>query len=174
MFRKYEYRRNLPHLQPGNKIFFITFCTFRRWVLPESARTLTLEAIQCGNGRHFDLFAAVVMPDHAHLALAPAMTPDGPFLIPDIMQAIKSTSAHRINRHFGRKGKVWQEESFDRALRREEALSAKVDYMLENPVRAGLVSNPLDYKWLWRKTHCDHITLACTGEDARASIAFGK
>lgn len=174
MFHKFEYRRNLPHFQPDGKIFFITFCTFRRWVLPESARTLTLKAIQRGNGSQFDLFAAVVMPDHVHLALAPAMTRDGPFRIPDIMQAIKGTSAHSINRHFGRKGKVWQEESFDWALRREEALAAKIEYMMDNPVRAGLVSNPLDYKWLWRKTHSDHITLACTGEDARAPIADGR
>jgi hypothetical protein len=26
----------------------------------------------------------------------------------------------------------------------------KIDYMLENPVRAGLVQNPLDYPWIWR------------------------
>jgi hypothetical protein len=25
------------------------------------------------------------------------------------------------------------------------------DDLLENPVRAGLVSNPLDYPWIWRR-----------------------
>ena len=61
------------------------------------------------------------------------------------MQAIKGASAHGINKLLNRRGKVWQEESFDRALRKEEQFEEKVYYMLENPVRAGLVSNPLDY-----------------------------
>jgi putative transposase len=68
------------------------------------------------------------------------------------MQAIKGASAHRINKLLNRQGKVWQEESFDRALRREEQVQEKLFYILDNPVRAGLVSNPLDYRWVWRRT----------------------
>jgi hypothetical protein len=67
------------------------------------------------------------------------------------MQVIKGTSAHRINRELGRRGIVWQQESFDRALRREEDVDRKIEYMLENAVRAGLVRNPLDYPWTWRR-----------------------
>jgi len=44
---------------------------------------------------------------------------------------------------------VWQEESFDRILRKEESIDAAVIYMLGNPVRAGLVRSPSDYKWFW-------------------------
>ena len=70
----------------------------------------------------------------------------------EIMQAIKGASAHRINKFLNRRGKVWQEESFDRALRKEEQVQEKLFYMLENPVRAGLARNPLDYPWIWRRT----------------------
>src|SRR5437016_11050669 len=45
------------------------------------------------------------------------------------------------------KGKVWEEESFDRILRREENIGDKLDYILWNPVGAGLVRNPLEYRW---------------------------
>jgi len=92
------------------------------------------------------------MPDHAHLAMVPIYLPQGPIPIAEIMQAIKGASAHRINKLLNRRGKVWQEESFDRALRKEEQFEEKLYYMLGNPVRAGLVSNPLDYPWIWRKT----------------------
>jgi len=68
------------------------------------------------------------------------------------MQALKSTSAHRINKLLGRFGKVWQDESFDRALRHEESITDKLDYILGNPVGAGLVHDPLDYCWTWRET----------------------
>ena len=40
-------------------------------------------------------------------------------------------------------------ESFDRALRREEKIQEKVDYIIQNPVRAGLVNSALKYPWIW-------------------------
>lgn len=152
MLRTYEYRRKLPHYQPDNKVFFITFCTYQRRVLPEAARAVVLDSCLAGIGKLFDLYGAIVMPDHVHLLLTPLGDEDGPFTITQIMQTIKGASAHRVNKLLGRKGKVWQEESFDRALRREERVGYRLDYMLQNPVRAGLAENPLDYRWLWRNT----------------------
>jgi len=78
------------------------------------------------------------MPDHVHLICTPLADSDGPYSIPEIMHAIKSESAHRINEALGRKGRVWQDESFDHVLRSDESLAQKIAYMLENPVRAGL------------------------------------
>jgi len=148
----YEYRRRLPHFQPDFKIIFTTFCTYLRWTLPPAARTIVVDTCVAGNGSKFELYGLVVMPDHVHLALVPICRPHGPIPIAEIMQAIKGASAHGINKLLHRRGKVWQEESFDRALRKEEQLNEKLCYMLENPVRAGLVSNPLDYPWIWRRT----------------------
>jgi putative transposase len=145
MHYKYEYRRRLPHYQPDAKIFFITFCTYQRWTLPERARRIVLDACLRGDSILFDLLAVVVMPDHTHLALVPRCQSDRTVSIAEIMQAIKGTSAHKINREFGRRGPVWQQESFDRALRQEQQVDQKIDYMLGNPVRAGLVRNPMDY-----------------------------
>ena len=148
----YEYRRRLPHFEPDYKIFFITFCTDQRWTLPPAARKIVVDTCLAGKNQKFDLYGLVVMPDHVHLALVPLCRPQGPIPIAEIMQAIKRASAHRINRLLNRRGQVWQEESFDRALRKEEQFEAKLYYMLENPVRAGIVSNRLDYPWIWRGT----------------------
>lgn len=164
MDRKYEYRRKLPHYQPDNKAFFITFSTCQRWILPESVRGIVIDTCLAGNGKQFQLYGLVVMPDHVHLVLTPLGDEDGPISIAEIMQAIKGASAHRINRALGRKGKVWESESFDRALRHEESIVDKVDYILGNPVGAGLVNNPLEYRWLWRETG---ESPGGTGEDAR-------
>ncbi len=152
MRRRYDYRRKLPHYQPDFKAFFITFSTRERWILPESARQIVIDTCLAGNGRKFRLHAVVVMPDHVHLVLEPKYDANGPFSIAEIMQAIKGASAHRINHALGRKGKVWEEESFDRAFRQEESIGEKVEYILGNPVRARLVKNPLEYRWLWRDT----------------------
>jgi len=89
------------------------------------------------------------MPDHAHLIYTPLADERGPISIPEIMHAIKSESAHTINRALQRKGRVWQDESFDHVLRCNENLAEKTRYILQNPVRAGLVLEPRDYRWLW-------------------------
>ena len=89
------------------------------------------------------------MPDHAHLVLTPLYDGSSFISIAEIMQAIKSASAHKINRELNRIGQVWQRESFDRVLRREESIHAKVEYMIQNPVRAGLVKTAREYQWLW-------------------------
>jgi putative transposase len=152
MQRKYEYRRKLPHYQPDFKALFITFSTHHRWILPESVRQIVIDTCLAGNGRKFALQAVVVMPDHVHIVLTPKYGENGTVSIAEIMQAIKGASAHGINKALGRKGKVWEEESFDRALRCEESVGDKVDYILGNPVGAGLAKNPLEYRWLWRYT----------------------
>jgi hypothetical protein len=69
----------------------------------------------------------------------------------DIMDAVKGASAQKVNKMLGRKGRVWQPESFDHVLRSSENLDAKIEYLLENPVRAGLVKEWIDYRWLWKK-----------------------
>ena len=122
----YEYRRRLPHLHADFKIIFTTFCTYFRWTLPPAARTIVVDTYVAGNGLKFDLHGLVVMPDHVHFALVPICRPEGPIPIAEIMQAIKGTSAHRINKLLNRHGRVWQEESFDRALRKEEQVQEKL------------------------------------------------
>jgi len=89
------------------------------------------------------------MPDHVHLICKPLVDDNGFISIPEITRTIKSESAHRINKVLGRRGRVWQDESFDHVLRGDESLRKKATYILENPVRAGLTMNPPEYRWLW-------------------------
>jgi REP element-mobilizing transposase RayT len=151
MLRKYEYRRRLPHYQSDLKAIFVTFATYQRRILPYLARTICLDVCVFGNGKRFTLHGVVIMPDHVHLVFTPLFDENGFFSMAEIMQGIKSASAHRINRELGRRGKVWQKESFDHVLRREEKIGDKLDYIFANPVRAGLVGRSEEYPWLWRR-----------------------
>ena len=98
-----------------------------------------------------DLEIALVMPDHVHLIFTPLIHHDRSrvYTLSEILWAIKSASAHRINKALGRSGKVWQEEYFDHIVRRSESLNQKIEYVRENPVRAGLVGKSADYAWTW-------------------------
>jgi len=93
------------------------------------------------------------MPDHVHLIFTPLIDCEAMevYSLARIMDAIKGASAHRINKALGRKGRVWQAESFDHVLRSSESLDAKIQYLLENPVRRGLVREWAGYPWLWTR-----------------------
>ena len=66
-----------------------------------------------------------------------------------MMKQIKGISARSINKLAGTTGPVWQEESFDHTLRNDESFGDKREYIRQNPVRKGLVTQPEDYPWLW-------------------------
>ena len=147
------YRRRLPHLQVDDKSHFVTFCSHKRWILPESVRRIVLDCCLHDNGIKFDLKVAVVMPDHVHMIFTPSANLEAMkiYSLAEIMDSIKGASAHNINNLLDRKGKVWQTESFDHVLRSSESLDAKIQYVIENPVRRGLAARWIDYPWLWRK-----------------------
>jgi REP element-mobilizing transposase RayT len=65
------------------------------------------------------------------------------------MHSIKSYSANRIQRLFGKKGQVWLNEYYDRVIRDEEDYLGKMSYIINNPVKARLVERPEDYRWLF-------------------------
>jgi putative transposase len=83
------------------------------------------------------------MPDHIHF-FAKAV----PRHAKPLSAAIgkwKEWTAKRIHNEIGGKGPLWQPEFFDHVLRTNESRQQKWDYMVANPVRAGLVSLPS--KW---------------------------
>lgn len=145
------YRRDLPHIHKDFEPMFITFCTCERWALPDVARRVVLDCCVHEHEKRVHLFAAVVMPDHVHLAIKRMFDNEEQRVVPlpEITQAIKSVSAHRINQLLGRKGAVWQDESFDHIFRSSGSLQEKVVYILDNPVRKGLASSRADYPFLW-------------------------
>ncbi len=147
------YRRNLPHLQKDFTPHFITFVTKLRWILPPVARDLVLSSCCHDHRVKYELYVAVVMPDHVHLILTPLVNQqrDEIYSLIAIMRTIKGASAHLINRQLRRNGAVWQEESFDHVLRSSDGLDAKVNYVLQNPVRKGLAKDWRECKWAWQR-----------------------
>jgi adenine-specific DNA methylase len=61
----------------------------------------------------------------------------------------KSFTANQLQRCFGRKGAVWQDESWDRVIRDEDEFWEKVEYILNNPKKRW--PEIQDYRWVgWR------------------------
>lgn len=133
-------RRHLPHWTANNAAYFITF-RIKNGELSKEEQVLVLNIIMDGNEKYYRLYAVIVMPDHVHLIV----TLEKEFSLSRIMKGIKGTSARRINELRNNKGSIWQDESFDRILRNEKELFEKLNYMLNNPLKAGLTDDPLNY-----------------------------
>ena len=68
-----------------------------------------------------------------------------------IMQSLKRHTARRANCFLGREGAFWQDESYDRVIRNNDEYIRTVNYVLENPVKAGLVLKWEDWRWMYCK-----------------------
>ena len=73
------------------------------------------------------------------------------YSLPQITHSIKSYSANRIQKLLNIKGSIWQDENYDRIIRDENEYLEKMKYIINNPLKPGLVEKPEDYKWLFYK-----------------------
>jgi len=80
------------------------------------------------------------MPDHLHLLIEG--TTDDAALEPFIAKA-KQKSGFDFAARAGRR--LWQKGYYDRVLRDEESTVDVIRYIINNPVRAGLVKDPAEY-----------------------------
>jgi len=137
-------RRHLPHWSMDDCIYFVTFCA-EGDMLNEDEQRIVLEHIKNGDGKYYDCYAVMVMPDHVHVLL---QTKKG-MTLSRVMHGIKGTTAHIINLHRNTRGRIWQKESYDRIMRDSDEFHEKFQYMYNNPVRKGLIENPEKYVGWW-------------------------
>ncbi|MBT8135669.1 MAG: transposase [Gammaproteobacteria bacterium] len=115
----------------------------RRIFTKREYATSVLDAVRwLHDASRFFVDAAVVMPDHLHLA---GRLDEG--TLSKVMHTLKSYSAHRLA-GAGIATPVWQRGFHDHALRGDEDYRIRVRYLVENPVRAGLVERVEDYPHL--------------------------
>ena len=86
--------------------------------------------------------AAVVMPNHVHLA-----GQLGGHSLSNVMHTLKSYTANRLA-SLGVDAPVWQPGYHDHALRDDEDYTVRIRYLIDNPVRTGLVERVEDYPYV--------------------------
>lgn len=143
-------RRDLPHWEAPDATYFVTFKQRRPPAadLTEPALgQIVVNALRFLDGRKYILFDYTVMPDHVHLILRPLPAAGSPQALWRITGSLKSWLARRINEIAGRRGPLWQDESYDHILRDQGDYLEKAAYIYDNPRRKGLVDDPA--KWPW-------------------------
>lgn len=164
----------MPHefqISHDSQALYITLTTQHR--LPvfrtDGLKTVICNAIsEARQSAGFLLFAYVIMLEHVHL-----MT-DQPKPVSEVLRILKGITAHRVinylkeNNHLVSLAKLqhqvrernyrhslWQRERNVFPIFSEGMFMQKVNYIHNNPVRAGFVEQPIDYHWssarIWRR-----------------------
>ena len=89
------------------------------------------------------IYAWCLMTNHVHLLLAP----DDPNGIGKLMKRLAGRQTQYHNRLEGRSGTLWEGRYKSSPVQSETYLLACCRYIELNPVRARVVTNPLEYKW---------------------------
>ncbi len=86
------------------------------------------------DGDRYQLGDFIVMPNHVHLVVGGLAR--GTML--KQVESWKKWTSLEINRALGRKGRFWQDESFDHLVRNGDSFQKYRRYIRENPVKARL------------------------------------
>jgi REP-associated tyrosine transposase len=147
-------------------IYFVTICVAdRKRVLANEAAFKTFKNA-AAKFRRWRVLAAILMPDHLHAVVAPN---ERDAQLGNCSAALKRWMRKELNASWH-----WQPGCFDRLLRSDESLHDKWLYLLENPVRAGLVKDWKDWPYRFEFNKGRQLQDAARLPASVASHRFGK
>ena len=132
-----------------------------QWLRDQDVAQIVANKIHELDGQRFRLIAFCIMSNHVHLLIdmidfdnrmegkLNGKTKDYP--LADVLRLLKGSTARKCNLKLERSGAFWHSESYDHYVRDEEELAKIVEYVLNNPVKAGLVEHWQE----WRFNYCN-------------------
>jgi putative transposase len=132
----------------GFNRYFLTICVDKRtpvFVDIELGQFVATQFLQLAAAFGFEVIAYCVMPDHLHILVAGQS--ENSELKP-YMHRCKQATGYNWKHDRGHRTRLWQEGFYDRILRDKDPTEGVVRYILENPVRAGLVDDAREYPLL--------------------------
>jgi len=128
----------------GQYRYLLTFCTANRAPLfakIELVHTALPRIQQTANEERFRVLAYCFMPDHIHL-IVQGQTADAD--LRRFAKIAKQRVVYSLRKDHDVRG-IWQEGYHDWILRPEQSVDQAIRYVVENPVRAGLVKRASDF-----------------------------
>ena len=101
------------------------------------------DAIFFYHGKKYNVISWCIMPNHVHVLIEVMKN----ISLSSILHSWRSFSSNEINKVLNRSGRLWMPEYFDRFIRDNDHFNNVVNYIHNNPVKAGLVKEATEYKW---------------------------
>jgi REP element-mobilizing transposase RayT len=158
----HKHLRRLERIWGDAPIFFVTTCTRHRKPLlacDDIAKVLIDEWCAAHDRHGWSVGGYIVMPDHVHFFCRPELHAKPLSEFVGFWKSYTSRRVHVLNqsRSAPAATTLWQREFFDHVLRSSESYSEKWNYVWDNPVRAGLVSNAGEWELCWRDRNADAV-----------------
>ncbi len=133
------------------------------WLNKPKVAAIIKEALHYRDVVQYNLLVYSIMPNHVHLVFdtvgrfAESTSLQGrrdgvSSYVTDLLRELKKHTALECNRALGRSGAFWQHESYDHVIRTADELERTIQYVLNNPVKAGLVASWEEWPWSYIKT----------------------
>jgi REP-associated tyrosine transposase len=113
------------------------------WLHNAKIAALTQETLLHFDGERYRLLAWCIMPNHVHVVVE---TLEG-HTLSAVAKSWKSFISRQANARLDRTGAFWEPDYFDRYMRNEDHLMRTIEYVENNPVKAGLVDKAVDWPW---------------------------
>jgi putative transposase len=113
------------------------------WLSNEKVAAITQQAILFFDEKRYRVISWCIMPNHVHVIIEILENNR----LEEILHSWKSFIAHEANKILRRSGAFWFPEYHDRFIRNSDHLQQAVDYVENNPVKAGLVAKKEEWKW---------------------------
>lgn len=136
-----RYRR---HFAPGQMVFLTLVCAARRpWLRDDSNKALVMAALRDTRAVHpFRHHGHVLLDDHLHLLMTPALGTG----IPDLVGTFKRAVCAQVPE--GQAGdRLWQRRYYDYVIRHAHDFAAHLDYLHFNQLKHGLVDHAAAWPW---------------------------
>jgi putative transposase len=120
------------------------------WLHQTKVAQLIASSMHYHDGKQYTLLAYCIMPNHLHWVCTPLIGQDElPISLARVNHSLKGYTAHKANDVLGRKGAFWQHESNDRWARDHDEVRRIILYVMNNPVKAGLVEHWDQWPWVY-------------------------
>lgn len=127
-------------------VYFVTICTHdkQNYFSNIEVAKIIKDEIEFRMINETRMFCFCIMPDHLHmlLSLTDDYTQKG--TLQHWVSAFKRYTSRITNQMFDIKP-LWQKNFYDHIVRKEESLLKIAEYIVENPVRKGMVSEWEEY-----------------------------
>jgi REP element-mobilizing transposase RayT len=140
--------KRLSEVWQNHPVYFVTTCVDgrRRLLASEKVHAILREEWMSLCERHgWAVGRYVIMPDHVHFFAAPVFDEAKPLAL--AIGKWKEWTSKRVLRLLDAEAPLWQPEFFDHLMRSDESRDAKWMYVVENPVRAGLVKRSEEWQF---------------------------
>jgi putative transposase len=108
------------------------------------------EAYRYFDKRYYELLSYCIMPNHVHVLILPLLKSDVPVVtLAHINYSWKRYTANKINKILNRRGSLWQAESYDHLIKDDNEFYHTLEYIIDNPVKAGLVKSWDEWYGTW-------------------------